>query len=97
VALGLLDGMSWAEKTIQLAAGDLLVLYTDGITEARSERDELFGDERLLASVDACLATANLPELSARQVQDAILGDVLQFAGHAPQSDDIALAVLMRK
>ena len=96
-ALGLIDGMSWAEKTVQLAAGDLLVLYTDGITEARSEREELFGSERLLASVRACLATANRLELSARLVQDAILADVLQFAGNAPQSDDIALAVLRRQ
>ena len=96
-ALGLLDGMSWTEKSIQLAAGDVLVLYTDGITEARNEREDLFGNERLLASVRACLVTANRPELSARQVQDAILGDLLQFAGNAPQSDDIALAVLLRK
>jgi sigma-B regulation protein RsbU (phosphoserine phosphatase) len=96
VALGLLDGASWAQQSVQLAHGDLLVLYTDGITEARNEQEELFGEERLLASVRVCLDAASPPGLTAQQVQDAILGDVLRFAGNAPQSDDFALAVLMR-
>jgi len=95
-ALGLLDGASWTENAVRLAAGDLLVLYTDGITEARNERDELFGSERLLASVQACLDTASPSRPVAQQVQAAILQDVSRFAGSAPQSDDIALAVLMR-
>jgi serine phosphatase RsbU (regulator of sigma subunit) len=96
-ALGLLDGMSWGRESVRLAAGDLLVLYTDGVTEAHDERDELFGDKRLVASVRACLDVANPQEITAQQVQDAILGDVLRFAGSAPQSDDIALAVLVRE
>jgi sigma-B regulation protein RsbU (phosphoserine phosphatase) len=95
-ALGLLDGMSWARESVRLAAGDLLLLYTDGVTEARNEREELFGNKRLLASVRACLDAPNPQEVAAQQVRDAILGDVLRFAGSAPQSDDIALAVLMR-
>ncbi|NIV40735.1 MAG: SpoIIE family protein phosphatase, partial [Anaerolineae bacterium] len=41
-ALGLLDGMSWTRESVQLAAGDLLVLYTDGVTEAHNEREDLF-------------------------------------------------------
>ncbi len=96
-ALGLIDDMSWTRETVQLAAGDLLVLYTDGITEAHNEQEELFGEERLLASLKACLDVAALSGLTAQQVQDAILGDVLRFAGNAPQSDDIALAVLVRE
>jgi sigma-B regulation protein RsbU (phosphoserine phosphatase) len=95
-ALGLLDGTSWTRESVQLAEGDLLVLYTDGVTEARNEREELFDNERLLASVRACLDAPNPREITAQQVQDAILEDVLQFAGSAPQSDDIALAVLVR-
>ena len=96
-ALGLLEGMSWTRESVRLDPGDLLVLYTDGVTEARNGRDELFGNERLLASVRGCLDSANPPGPAARQVRDAILGDVSRFAGSAPQSDDIALAVLMRE
>ena len=96
-ALGLLDGMTWTEQSVQLAAGDLLVLYTDGITEARNGREELFGDERLLASVRACLNTAGSPGPTSQQVRDAILEDVSRFVGSAPQSDDIALVILMRE
>jgi sigma-B regulation protein RsbU (phosphoserine phosphatase) len=96
-ALGLLDGMSWTRESVQLAAGDLLVLYTDGVTEARNEQEDLFGAERLLASVRTCLSAPSPREITAQQVQEAILGDVLRFAGSAPQSDDIALAILMRE
>ena len=96
-ALGLIDDMSWTRESVQLAAGDLLVLYTDGITEAHDEQKKIFGDERLLTSVRTWLDKAGPPGSTARQVQDAILGDVLRFAGNAPQSDDIALAVLVRE
>ena len=96
-ALGLIDDMSWTRESVHLAAGDLLVLYTDGITEAHDEQKQAFGEERLLTSIRTWLDEAGPPGSTARQVQDAILGEVLQFAGDAPQSDDIALAVLMRE
>jgi sigma-B regulation protein RsbU (phosphoserine phosphatase) len=96
-ALGLIDDMSWTRESVQLAAGDLLVLYTDGITEAHNEQKKIFGNERLLTSIRTWLDKAAPPGSTAQQVQDAILGDVLRFAGNAPQSDDIALAVLMRE
>ena len=73
------------------------MLYTDGVTESRNEQEDLFGDERLLASVRTCLSAPSPREITAQQVQQAILGDVLRFAGSAPQSDDIALAILTRE
>ncbi len=97
VALGLMDDGAWAPQSVQLAAGDRLVLYTDGITEARNGQNEFFGDERLLASAQACIDEAGPPGPTAQQLRDAILEDVLRFAGNAQQSDDIALAVLMRE
>jgi sigma-B regulation protein RsbU (phosphoserine phosphatase) len=97
VALGLMDEARWKQASVQMGAGDLLVLYTDGITEARSERNEFFGDERLLAAADACFETAGPAGPGAQEMQDAILDNVLQFAGSPQQSDDIALAVLMRE
>jgi sigma-B regulation protein RsbU (phosphoserine phosphatase) len=97
VALGLMEDASWAKESAVFAAGDLLVLYTDGITEAHNEHRQFFGVEGLLASARACFDSASPLGPTAEQMRDAILEDVLHFAGSMPQSDDIALAVLMRK
>jgi sigma-B regulation protein RsbU (phosphoserine phosphatase) len=89
--LGILGDETWERGVVQLGPGDALVLYTDGITEAVNEQNELFGEERLLESVKANLGRP------AEDVRDAILGAVRGFAGDAPQSDDIALAVVVRE
>jgi sigma-B regulation protein RsbU (phosphoserine phosphatase) len=90
--LGIFSDKTWEQRTVQLDPGDVLVLYTDGITEARSERETLYGEDRLLESVRASLGR------SARDIQDAVMRDVRRFVGDAPnvQRDDIALAVVVR-
>ncbi|UCC64007.1 MAG: SpoIIE family protein phosphatase [Anaerolineae bacterium] len=90
VPLGIFADRTWGQRVVQLDPGDALVLYTDGITEARSEQVHFFGEERLLQSVRTNLGR------SAQEIQDAILTDVHRFVGDAPRSDDIALAVLIR-
>jgi sigma-B regulation protein RsbU (phosphoserine phosphatase) len=97
IALGILEDRVWRRGSAQLDPGDLLVLYTDGITEARGEQDLLFGEERLLASVGAILQETGPGPPTAQEILDAILSDVRRFAGSAPQSDDIALIVLVRE
>jgi sigma-B regulation protein RsbU (phosphoserine phosphatase) len=85
--LGVLATGAYDSGTVAFGAGDRLILYTDGITEARSESDEEFGDERLLSlAVDhrACSA----PALQARLV-DA----VATFTGRR-FTDDATLIVL---
>jgi serine phosphatase RsbU (regulator of sigma subunit) len=74
-----------------------LVLYTDGITEAYHELPLLFGQERLLESVQATLGTAGSQRPSAQEIQDRILAEVHAFVGGAPPSDDIALVILLRE
>lgn len=96
IPLGLFEDKVWEQNAVQLASGDVLLLYTDGITEAHSEQAGLFGEERLLESVRANLGSAGLQRPSAQEIQDAILADVHGFVGDAPRSDDIALAVLIR-
>lgn len=85
--LGVLPAGTYESGTVWFGAGDRLVLYTDGITEARSETDEEFGDERLLSMAvehRACSA----PALQARLV-DA----VARFTGRR-FTDDATLIVL---
>ena len=89
-ALGLFEGGNFEQGDVQLDSGDVLVLYTDGITEAQNEQGLFLGEERLLESVRTKLGRP------VGEIQDAILADVQNFAGDAPQSDDIALIVLLR-
>jgi sigma-B regulation protein RsbU (phosphoserine phosphatase) len=89
--LGLFQDVIWRQGVIQLAPGDVLVLYTDGITEARDAQEEFFEEDRLRESL---IANWGQP---AETIRDAILRDVDEFVGDAPQSDDIALAVVVRE
>jgi sigma-B regulation protein RsbU (phosphoserine phosphatase) len=90
MALGVVQDVTWAQEYVQLVSGDVLVLYTDGVTEARNAQGAFFGEDRLIESVRADLGH------SAQDIQDAIMADIRTFANDAPQSDDIALAVIIR-
>jgi sigma-B regulation protein RsbU (phosphoserine phosphatase) len=89
VVLGLFEHAAYDEETIRLQPGDLLVSFSDGVSEAMNEQGEEFSDERLIACV-----TANLGK-SPSEVLDALFADVRAFCGGADQSDDIT-AVLVR-
>jgi sigma-B regulation protein RsbU (phosphoserine phosphatase) len=84
--IGILPEVRLWEETTQLHAGDALVFYTDGVTEARRGREQ-FGDERLRETLGTCHGQ------SAAQIADAIESAVLDFGGPEP-SDDIAILVL---
>jgi sigma-B regulation protein RsbU (phosphoserine phosphatase) len=90
VPLGIFEDETWEQGVVQLAPGDVLVLYTDGITEAQNEQEAFFGEDRLLESVRASLGHP------AQDIQDAIITDIHKFMDDAPQFDDIALAVVVR-
>jgi serine phosphatase RsbU (regulator of sigma subunit) len=87
--LGILEQASFDEGVVTLAAGDMLLLFTDGITEATDAQDELYGDDRLAASLETHRQLAR-----AEFVVDAIAGDVRRFVGSAPQSDDLTMLVM---
>jgi sigma-B regulation protein RsbU (phosphoserine phosphatase) len=90
IPLGVFGDTSWEQRVVQFAPGDMLILYTDGLTEVENTQEEFFGEERLLE-----VAQANLGR-SARDVQDALMAEVHEFVGDAPQLDDITLMVLVR-
>ena len=90
IPLGMFKDVNWEQRKVRLASGDVLVLYTDGITEAQNQRDEFFGEERLLEAAQANLAR------SAQDVQCALMAEVREFVGDAPQFDDITLMVVVR-
>ncbi len=89
--LGAFADLELEEGAIDVAPGDVLVLYTDGVTEARSPGGDLFDEERLLAAVEAQAGA------SAQQIVDAIVARVDAFADDRPQADDLTLFVVKRQ
>ena len=86
--MGYLEDVDYQSKKIQLKPGDLLFLFTDGVTEAFNVRDELYGDERLVRFLQACKAHP------AEEVVRESNRSVAEFSSGAPQSDDITLLAI---
>ncbi|HSQ94040.1 MAG TPA: SpoIIE family protein phosphatase, partial [Methanoregula sp.] len=86
--IGLVDDPQYEERSVSLNRGDLLVLYTDGVTEAINSREEMFSEERLRALI------SEQRGLPAAELVAAIQQAVALFSGDAPQFDDITIMVL---
>jgi len=85
--LGILETMQCKQQQIQISSGDVLLLYTDGITEAFNENEQEFGDERL-KTILAKHAKNSPPEILT-EIKNALEA----FVGTAPQSDDRTIVV----
>ena len=83
-----MEGVKYRKNELQLAANDVIYLYTDGVTEATNINDELYGEDRLLNLLNAN-KDATMEELC-----KLILDDVFAFTGEAPQFDDITMVAL---
>jgi sigma-B regulation protein RsbU (phosphoserine phosphatase) len=90
VVLGILEEIKLEEQRIDLAPGDVLVLYTDGLTEALNAEGEEFGAERLMAAV-----AAHAPA-SAAEIQVAIMSAYTTFTGGGEVVDDVTCVVVKR-
>jgi len=90
IVLGVLQDFSFEEQTITLSPGDLIAMYSDGVTEAVNTQQEQFGEDRLIEVIAAHRGD------SAEEVCAAIVGAVNAFAEGAAQADDITVLVLRR-
>ncbi|MGA7721120.1 MAG: GAF domain-containing SpoIIE family protein phosphatase [Ignavibacteriaceae bacterium] len=89
IILGVMKTMlPYSSENIQLKKNDVIVLFTDGVTEAKNMLDEEFSDEKLEA---LAVQSANL---SSKEILEIIKEDVKAFAQGAPQSDDITVVVI---
>ena len=88
IALGILEDATYEEGDLQLARGELLLLFTDGVTEAINGSGELFSDARL---IDALRQTGVKP---VAEIVHHIVEAVNGFAAGAPQEDDITVLAL---
>jgi sigma-B regulation protein RsbU (phosphoserine phosphatase) len=89
--VGLFPKRTFEQASFQLQAGDVMVLYSDGVSEANDLDQNEFGMDRLVASIRA---TRGEP---AAAIIDRIIADIDAFAGAAPQFDDITLMVVKRR
>jgi phosphoserine phosphatase RsbU/P len=76
------------EASIPMHAGDLYLLFTDGISEAMNARDDLFGESRLGRLVET---HAHLPS---EELRERVLREIAAFVGDAPQHDDMTMILL---
>lgn len=86
--VGVLPDVSYEPQWRQLNPGDVLTLYTDGVTEAFDASREMFGEERLVQAVRDHQAA------SAQELVEAIKAEIDTFVAGAPQSDDLTLLVM---
>ncbi len=85
-ALGIVAGARWRDVEQRFAPGDVLLLYTDGVIEARNGEKRFFGVERLIEA-------ARRPAKSAAEVRENVLDALLRHAGATPAHDDLTLVV----
>jgi len=90
VVLGAMKGLKMGEKTIDMYPQDLLVLYTDGVTEAINQQEDQFGEERLIKLIK------DNKDMPSDDMKNLIIDTVYDFASGTPQADDITIMVLRR-
>jgi sigma-B regulation protein RsbU (phosphoserine phosphatase) len=86
--LGMFDEVTYDEVTITLDPGDILIFYSDGVTDVRNASGEFYGSDRLREFLIAHGAD------SAAAIADRLLEEVEVFSGMAPAFDDRTLVVL---
>ena len=96
VALGILEDARWEQTYINLNHGDVLVVYTDGITEAQNAAGDYYGEQRVRECIQSRMAVQSDETITAQSLLDQLLADIHQFLGETPPSDDVTLVVLRR-
>jgi serine phosphatase RsbU (regulator of sigma subunit)/CHASE2 domain-containing sensor protein len=87
--LGVMDGISYVPRSIALATGDMVLLYTDGVTEAENAQSAQFGTKRLEETI------SEIRGQPARNVVEHVIKRVAEFVKGAPQSDDITCVAVV--
>ena len=86
--LGFVPEIRYDEGSVRMEEGDLVVFYTDGVTEESRDDDEQFGEERMIETV------LRHREEPAHQIVEAVRGEVARFSGRETFADDFTLIVL---
>lgn len=90
IAIGSFRNAKYEETTVILNVGDILILYTDGIIEARDDRN-FYGEQRLISFING------LKKISAKRLPQVVFSDVITFTGGKLADDVAMLAVSIKK
>ncbi len=88
MALGMFENSRYEERPLGINPGEIIVFYTDGVTEAKNDKEEEFGTRRLKQVI------ADSYKLSAGQIQENIYDAVKEFTGLSHQEDDLTMIVI---
>jgi phosphoserine phosphatase RsbU/P len=91
MVVGLFDPSVYEQETIQLQRGDILVAYTDGVTEALNLAGEEFGEDRLQDTI------ARTSHLNVEQVRELLVREIEEWCEGAPQHDDLTFLIMKVK
>ena len=83
-----MEGIRYRKNELELAPGDAIYLYTDGVTEATDANDKLYGEQRLHSILE------KHKDAPMQVICDEVKRDVDAFVGEAPQFDDITMLAL---
>jgi sigma-B regulation protein RsbU (phosphoserine phosphatase) len=86
--LGVFDFASYQSRTLHLYKGDILVVYSDGLTDAQNQREEMFGEERLLKIIQQEAPSGS------HALEQKFLKAIEEFTQGMPQTDDITFVVV---
>jgi serine phosphatase RsbU (regulator of sigma subunit) len=87
-ALGMFDDVCYPARTVQLDAGDVLVVYSDGLTDAENQQEEMFGEERLLELMRQAAPAGS------QVLEHKLLRAIEEFTEGTPQVDDITFVIV---
>jgi phosphoserine phosphatase RsbU/P len=85
--LGIMEEVEYERATVQLEPGDVMIMYTDGVTDAHNEVGQIYGFDRMIATIKDNL------HLPPEELRDAIYEGTLDFRGNADQFDDLSMIV----
>jgi len=88
--LGWTEEFPYREESVQIEPGDLLLVYSDGITEAMNRKNKEFGESRLISVV------TEAQNKTAQEISNKIITSVRKFMGTSPQTDDMTLVIIRR-
>ena len=86
--LGMFDSASYQSRTLHLYKGDILVVYSDGLTDAQNPQEEMFGEERLLKIIQQEAPSGT------HALERKFLKAIEEFTQGMPQTDDITFVVV---
>jgi len=86
--LGMFDSASYQSRTLHLDKGDILVVYSDGLTDAQNQQEEMFGEERLLKIIQQEAPSGS------HALEQKLLQAIEEFTQDMPQNDDITFVVV---